>query len=153
MTRLIDFALANRFLVLLGSLLLAAAGFWAMTKLPIDAVPDVTNVQVQVMTTAPALSPLEVEQSITVPVETSMSGLPRVEEIRSVSQFGLSVVTIVFEEGTDIFWRGKWSASGCSKPGRRSRPACRARKWARSPPVSARFTSSRFGPNPASNIR
>ena len=104
MTRLIDFALANRFLVLLGSLLLAGAGFWAMTKLPIDAVPDVTNVQVQVMTTAPALSPLEVEQSITVPVETSMSGLPRVEEIRSVSQFGLSVVTIVFEEGTDIFW-------------------------------------------------
>ncbi|MCE9565039.1 MAG: CusA/CzcA family heavy metal efflux RND transporter [Planctomycetes bacterium] len=104
MTAIIDFSLNNRFLVILGSLLLAASGFLAMTKLPVDAVPDVTNVQVQVMTTAPALSPLEVEQFITFPVETAMSGLPRVEEIRSVSQFGLSVVTIVFEEGTDIYW-------------------------------------------------
>lgn len=104
MTRLIDFAMDNRFLVILGSLLLAGGGFWAMSRLPVDAVPDVTNVQVQVMTTAPALGPLEVEQFITVPVETSMSGMPRVEEIRSVSQFGLSVVTVVFEEGTDIYW-------------------------------------------------
>jgi cobalt-zinc-cadmium resistance protein CzcA len=103
-TFLIDFALNNRFLVVIGSVLLAAAGFWAVSQLPVDAVPDVTNVQVQVMTTAPALGPLEVEQFITVPVETSMSGMPRVEEIRSVSQFGLSVVTIVFAEGTDIFW-------------------------------------------------
>jgi cobalt-zinc-cadmium resistance protein CzcA len=100
----IDFALNNRFLVVLGSLLLAAGGFLAMTRLPVDAVPDVTNVQVQVMTTAPALGPLEVEQFITFPVETAMSGMPRVEEIRSVSQFGLSVVTVVFEEGTDIYW-------------------------------------------------
>ncbi len=104
MTRVIDFALANRFLVILGSLLLAGGGFWAMTKLPVDAVPDVTNVQVQVMTTAPALGPLEVEQFITGPVEAAMSGMPRVEEIRSVSQFGLSVVTVVFEEGTDLYW-------------------------------------------------
>jgi cobalt-zinc-cadmium resistance protein CzcA len=70
----------------------------------VDAVPDVTTVQVQVMTTAPALGPPEVEQSTTVPVELSMSGLPRLEEIRSVTQFGLSVVTVVFEEGTDIYW-------------------------------------------------
>ncbi len=104
MTAIIEFSLNNRFLVILGSLLLAAGGFLAMTKLPVDAVPDVTNVQVQVMTTAPALGPLEVEQFITFPVETAMSGLPRVEEIRSVSQFGLSVVTVVFEEGTDIYW-------------------------------------------------
>jgi cobalt-zinc-cadmium resistance protein CzcA len=103
-TTVIDFALNNRFLVILGSLLLAAGGFFAMTRLPVDAVPDVTNVQVQVMTTAPALSPLEIEQAVTLPVETAMSGMPRVEEIRSVSQFGLSVVTIVFEEGTDIYW-------------------------------------------------
>lgn len=102
--RTIDFALANRFLVLLGSGLLLAAGTYAATHLAIDAVPDVTNVQVQVMTTAPALGPLEVEQAVTAPVEQAMSGLPRVEEIRSVSQFGLSVVTVVFEEGTDIFW-------------------------------------------------
>lgn len=102
--RTIDFALANRFLVLLGSGMLLAAGTYAATHLAIDAVPDVTNVQVQVMTTAPALGPLEVEQAVTAPVEQAMSGLPRVEEIRSVSQFGLSVVTVVFEEGTDIFW-------------------------------------------------
>ncbi|MFM8272917.1 MAG: efflux RND transporter permease subunit, partial [Gemmata sp.] len=104
MTAVIDFALNNRFLVVLGSLLLAPAGLAAMTRLPVDAVPDVTNVQVQVMTTAPALSPLEIEQAVTLPVESAMSGMPRVEEIRSVSQFGLSVVTVVFEEGTDIYW-------------------------------------------------
>jgi cobalt-zinc-cadmium resistance protein CzcA len=103
-TAVIDFALNNRFLVILGSLLLAAAGFFAMTRLPVDAVPDVTNVQVQVMTTAPALGPEEIEQAVTLPVESAMSGMPRVEEVRSVSQFGLSVVTVVFEEGTDIYW-------------------------------------------------
>src|SRR5262245_22576313 len=103
-SKLIDVALNNRFLVLLGTLLLAGAGLWAVTRLPVDAVPDVTNVQVQVLTSAPALGPEEVEQFITFPIETSLSGLPRVEEIRSVSQFGLSAVTIVFEEGTDIYW-------------------------------------------------
>ncbi len=102
--KLIDLAIENRFVVILNSLLLVVAGFWAMTRLPVDAVPDVTNVQVQVMTTAPALGPEETEQFITFPVETAMSGIPRVEEIRSVSQFGLSVVTVVFEEGTDIYW-------------------------------------------------
>jgi cobalt-zinc-cadmium resistance protein CzcA len=104
MTHLIDFALDNKFLVLLFALLLIGGGLWSMTELPIDAVPDVTNVQVQVMTTAPALGPEEMEQLVTFPVETSMSGLPHVEEIRSVSQFGLSVVTVVFHEGTDIYW-------------------------------------------------
>ena len=102
--RLIDWALANRFLVLLASLLLLVGGGYAATHLAVDAVPDVTNVQVQIITTAPALGPLEVEQSVTMPVEAAMSGMPRVEEIRSVSQFGLSVVTVVFEENTDIYW-------------------------------------------------
>ncbi|HEY1190633.1 MAG TPA: efflux RND transporter permease subunit, partial [Gemmata sp.] len=102
--RVIDFAIDNRFLVILGTFLLLAAGVYAAGRLPVDAVPDVTNIQVQIMTTAPALGPLEVEQGVTIPVEAAMSGLPRVEEIRSVSQFGLSVVTVVFEEGTDIFW-------------------------------------------------
>lgn len=102
--KLIDLALENRFIVILTSLLLVVVGFWAMTVLPVDAVPDVTNVQVQVMTTAPALGPEETERFITFPVETAMSGIPKVEEIRSVSQFGLSVVTVVFEEGTDIYW-------------------------------------------------
>jgi heavy metal efflux system protein len=104
MGRIIDLSLDNKFLVLLLALLLLGGGVWSMAHLPIDAVPDVTNVQVQVMTTAPALGPVEMEQLITFPVETAMSGLPHIEEIRSVSQFGLSVVTVVFEEGTDIYW-------------------------------------------------
>lgn len=101
--KLIDTSLDNPLVVLLNVLLLVGGGAWAMLRLPIDAVPDVTNVQVQILTTAPALGPEEVEQLITFPVETSMSGVPHVEEIRSLSQFGLSAVTIVFEEGTDIF--------------------------------------------------
>jgi len=103
-TGLIDFALRNRFVVGLNTLLLVAVGLWATVNLPIDAVPDVTNVQVQILTTSPALGPLEVEQFITVPVETALSGVPKIEEVRSVSQFGLSAVTVVFAEGTDIYW-------------------------------------------------
>jgi cobalt-zinc-cadmium resistance protein CzcA len=101
---LIDFALGNRFVVALNTLLLVSIGLWAMAQLPIDAVPDVTNVQVQVLTKAPALGPLEVERFITTPIETSLSGMPRLEEVRSVSQFGLSAITVVFHEGTDIYW-------------------------------------------------
>ena len=78
--KLIDLALENRFVVILSSLLLVAVGCWAMTKLPVDAVPDVTNVQVQVMTTAPALGPEETEQFITFPVETAASQ-PRVAPV------------------------------------------------------------------------
>ncbi len=102
--RIIDVSLSNRFVTLLLVVLLIATGMWSMTTLPVDAVPDLTNVQVQVLTTSPSLSPVEMEQFITFPVETSMSGIPRVAEIRSVTRFGLSNVTVVFEEGTDIYW-------------------------------------------------
>lgn len=102
--RIIDFSLNNRLLVLIGWLFVVVLGVRSLGELPIDAVPDVTNVQVQVLTNTPGLAPEEVENFITFPVETSMSGLPKVEEIRSVSKFGLSVVTVVFEEGTDIYW-------------------------------------------------
>lgn len=104
MKRLIDLSLDNRFLAVALWLLLAAAGVNALLRLPIDAVPDVTNIQVQVLTNSPGLAAEEVERFITFSVETAMSGLPRVEEIRSVSRFGLSVVTVVFEEGSDIYW-------------------------------------------------
>ena len=100
---LVAWSLRNRFLVLVLSLLAIAVGVEHMLRLPIDAVPDVTNVQVQVLTSAPALAPAEVERLITVPVEAAMAGLPDVEEIRSVSKFGLSSVTVVFDEGTDIY--------------------------------------------------
>jgi len=101
--RLVSWSLNNRFLVLALSVVLIVAGGAHLLELPIDAVPDVTNVQVQVLTKAPALAPLEVERLITFPVEAAMSGLPRLESVRSVSKFGLSAVTVVFEEGSDIY--------------------------------------------------
>ncbi len=101
--RIVTWSLNNRFLVVVLGLFLMAAGIEHMLRLPIDAVPDVTNVQVQVLTKAPALAPSEVERLITFPVESAMAGLPDIENIRSVSKFGLSVVTVVFEEGTDIY--------------------------------------------------
>jgi cobalt-zinc-cadmium resistance protein CzcA len=100
---LIQWSLNNRFFVLVTTLLIAGLGIYSALNLPIDAVPDLTNVQVQVLTEAPALSPLEVETLISYPVEGAMSGLPNVEQIRSISKFGISVVTIVFKEGTDIY--------------------------------------------------
>ena len=102
--RIIDFSLDHRLLVVVLWLLIAVLGVRAMLQLPIDAVPDVTNVQVQVLTNSPGLAPEEVERFVTFPVETAMSGLPRIEELRSVSKFGLSAVTLVFQEGTDIYW-------------------------------------------------
>lgn len=103
LTKLIEFSVLNRGLVLILTLLMAGAGLYSALKLPIDAVPDMTNVQVQVVTDAGSLSPVEVERYVTYPVENTMGGLPDVEELRSVSKFGISVVTIVFEEGTDIY--------------------------------------------------
>lgn len=104
MRSIIAFALKNRLLVLALTGLLIGWGIWSMLRLPIDAVPDVTNVQVQINTNAPALSPLEVERQITLPAELAMFGLPGLEQIRSVSKFGLSQVTVIFEEGTDIYF-------------------------------------------------
>lgn len=104
LSKVIAFALKNRLLVLGLTVLLVGWGVWSALRLPIDAVPDVTNVQVQVNTNAPALSPLEVERQITLPVELAMAGLPAVEEVRSLSRFGLSQVTVVFHEGTDIYF-------------------------------------------------
>ncbi|MCA9086477.1 MAG: efflux RND transporter permease subunit, partial [Planctomycetaceae bacterium] len=104
LTKLIELSLTNRGLVLILTFLMAAAGLYSAIHLPIDAVPDMTNVQVQVVTEAGSLSPIEVERYVTYPVENTMGGLPNVEELRSVSKFGISVVTIVFQEGTDIYW-------------------------------------------------
>jgi cobalt-zinc-cadmium resistance protein CzcA len=101
---LINWSLNNRFIVMLLSVVLLGAGVVAAMSLPLDAVPDLTNVQVQVLTTSPSLGPVEVEQFITFPVENALSGLPRVSEIRSISRIGLSAVTVAFEEGTDIYW-------------------------------------------------
>ncbi|MEQ1690526.1 MAG: CusA/CzcA family heavy metal efflux RND transporter [Gemmatimonas sp.] len=104
MHRLIDFSLKNKFLVLMLTAVMVGAGIYSMLRLPIDAVPDVTPNQVLVLTQAPGLGPVEVERFITFPVETAMSGLPGITEIRSVSRFGLSSVYIYFDEGTDIYF-------------------------------------------------
>ena len=104
--KLIDISLGNRMLVISLVFIMGALGVYSAVNLPIDAVPDMTNVQVQIVTEAGALSPLEVEQYVTSPVELTMCGLPNVEEIRSISKFGLSLVTVVFNEGTDVF-RGR----------------------------------------------
>ena len=99
---LIEWSLSNRALVLCLFVLMAVGGVWSATHIPVDAVPDLVNVQVQVVTEAGTMSPLEVERYVTYPVELAMSGLPHVEEIRSISRFGISLVTVVFREGTDI---------------------------------------------------
>lgn len=101
---LLKTALARPVLVMLLTLLLAAAGLWQAMKLPVDAVPDITNVQVQINTAAEGFSPQETEQRITYAIETAMAGLPRLEYSRSLSRYGLSQVTVVFTEGTDIYW-------------------------------------------------
>ncbi|CAJ97189.1 Cu/Ag efflux pump CusA [Cupriavidus necator] len=100
--RLIRFAIEQRWLVLLAVLGMAALGLYSYTRLPIDAVPDITNVQVQINTAAPGYSPLETEQRITYPVETAMAGLPGLEQTRSLSRYGLSQVTVIFRDGTGI---------------------------------------------------
>ena len=103
LAQVIKLTLENRFLVLMGTALMAVAGVNAALHLPIDAVPDMTNVQVTVITEAGSLSPVEVERYVTQPVEVTMGGLPDVEELRSISKFGISVVTIVFAEGSEIY--------------------------------------------------
>ena len=101
---LIRFSVSQRTLVLMMMAILISAGIYSLQRLPIDAVPDVTNVQVQVLTSAPSLAPLEIERQITFPVEVAMSGLPDIEEIRSVSKFGLSAVTVVFDDSVDTYF-------------------------------------------------
>ena len=102
--QLIQFSIRQRWLILLAALAVGALGFYNYQQLPIDAVPDITNVQVQINTEAPGFSPLEAEQRITFPVETALGGLPALEYTRSVSRYGLSQVTAVFKDGTDIYF-------------------------------------------------
>lgn len=102
--RLIQFAIEQRIVVMLAVLLMAGLGIASYQKLPIDAVPDITNIQVQINTSAPGFSPLETEQRITYAIETSMAGLPGLQQTRSLSRSGLSQVTVIFADGTDLFF-------------------------------------------------
>jgi len=104
MQRLIEMSLAHRLVVILLAVLLIGAGWGAFKQLPIDAFPDVTNIQVTVISQAATLSPIEIEQLVTYPIEQSVAGLPHSTGVRSLSKFGLSMVTVVFEDGTDIYF-------------------------------------------------
>jgi len=101
---LLRFSIARRWIVMFFAIGIIAAGVFSYQRLPIDAVPDITNVQVQINTSAPGYSPLEVEQRITYSVEVAVSGLPNLEYTRSLSRYGLSQVTVIFKDGTDIYW-------------------------------------------------
>ena len=102
--RIIQFAIEQRIIVMLAVLVMAGLGIASYQKLPIDAVPDITNVQVQINTAAAGFSPLETEQRITFPIETAMAGLPHLKQTRSLSRSGLSQVTVIFEDGTDLYF-------------------------------------------------
>ncbi|MBN66329.1 MAG: CusA/CzcA family heavy metal efflux RND transporter, partial [Rickettsiales bacterium] len=102
--KLIHFSISHRWVVVFAVLGMMALGIYNFNKLPIDAVPDITNVQVQINTEAPGYSPLEVEQRVTFPIETTLSGIPKLDYTRSISRYGLSQITVVFEDGTDIYF-------------------------------------------------
>ncbi|TGM87213.1 efflux RND transporter permease subunit [Leptospira bouyouniensis] len=103
LTKLVHFSLHNRLLIIIFTTLLLFGGFYSLKHLKVDAVPDITNVQVQIITTSPSLSTLEIEQYITLPVERAITGIPNLMEVRSVSRYGFSLVTAVFSEGTDLY--------------------------------------------------
>ena len=102
--RIIHFSIRHRWLMLIASAVIAALGIYNYQRLAIDAVPDITNVQVQINTEAPGYSPLEAEQRVTFLIETAMGGLPHLDYTRSLSRYGLSQVTVVFKDGTDIYF-------------------------------------------------
>jgi cobalt-zinc-cadmium resistance protein CzcA len=102
--KIIAFSIKNKFIIALMTLALIVWGIWSLTRLPIDAVPDVTNNQVQIITVCPTLAGQEVEQLVTYPIEQSVANLPDLEELRSISRFGLSVITVVFEDNVDIYF-------------------------------------------------
>lgn len=102
--KIIAFSIKNKLIIGLFIIALIGYGSYQFTKLPIDAVPDITNNQVQVITSAPSLGATDIERLITFPIEQANSNIPGLKEIRSFSRFGLSVVTIVFNEATDVYW-------------------------------------------------
>ncbi len=102
--RILHFSIRQRWVVVIATLAVATFGLYSYTRLPIDAVPDITNIQVQINTEAAGYSPFEAEQRVTYLIETAMAGLPHLEETRSISRYGLSQVTVIFEDGTDIYW-------------------------------------------------
>ena len=101
--KLIEASIRFRWLVLFAAIAVAISGVYSSLQLPLDAIPDLTNVQVQVVTSAGSLSPIEVERYVTQPLEKQLNGLPRTAELRSISRLGISLITVVFDEGTNLY--------------------------------------------------
>ena len=104
LSRIIQFSVGNKLIIAILTLALIGWGVYEVTQLPIDAVPDITDNQVQIITVSPALGATDIERVITVPIEQSISNIPGRKELRSFSRFGLSLITIVFDEETDVYW-------------------------------------------------
>ena len=148
--RVIGFSIRRRWLVVaVDASAMAGLGVHNFARLPIDAVPDITNVQVQINTVVEGLSPVDVEQRITFPIETAMAGIPDLEQTRSLSRYGLSQVTVIFEDGTDIYFARQLVNERLQEARGACRRASPSRRWARSPPVSARSSCGPSRPSPA----
>src|SRR5512145_3246042 len=102
--RIITFSVKNKFIIGLFVIALIGWGTYSLTRLPIDAIPDITNNQVQIISQAPSLAVQEVESFITAPIEVAVANIPDIVELRSISRLGLSVITVVFEDGVDVYW-------------------------------------------------
>ena len=144
--RVLRFSIRQRWLVVMATVGMAALGTFNFSRLPIDAVPDITNVQVQINTAVEGLSPIEVEKRITFPIETAMAGIPGLVETRSLSRYGLSQVTVVFRDGTDIYFARQLVNERLQEARGHCRRAWRSRRWARSPPDWARSSCGRSRP-------
>jgi cobalt-zinc-cadmium resistance protein CzcA len=119
--KLMSAALRNRFLIILLVFLITVFGIFSFKTMPIDAFPDVTNVQVEIISTAPGLSPLEIEKFVTYPVEMSMRGLPGLDSMRSITKYGIAVVTLVFNDDVDTYFARQLALNDTAqrKPSRR----------------------------------
>src|SRR5919204_6890302 len=104
LTRIIEWSVGHKLLVLLGTVAVTLAGVWAMLRTPVDAIPDLSDVQVIIMTEWPGQGPQLVEDQVTYPLETEMLKVPHMKVVRGMTQFGLSAVYVVFEDGTDLYW-------------------------------------------------
>ncbi len=147
--RLVDWAVNNRLIVLLLLVITIGVIGWQLPNLKLDAFPDVTNVQVQVNTEAEGLAAEEVEQLITYPIEAVMYALPQVAEVRSISKTGLSIVTVVFEEGTDIYFARQLVFERLQAAREIFPTASAPRKWAPTPPAWVRCINTCSPPSPA----
>lgn len=137
--KIVQFSIKNRILILLATLALAAYGCYALKKLPIDAVPDITNNQVQINTAVPELSPEEVEKQVTYPIENALAGIPGLEQTRSLSRNGFSQVTAIFQDKVNVYFARQQISERLSEA-KEFLPRAQSRKWVPSLPALERST-------------